>query len=96
MGSFRNSRKTWNLESETLNQRSERMASFRNFLITLEGRVTRVPDRFCTNGERISEDDTPENGVPNALKHIGTRVTRPSNVDVASFRIVEKHFFRPD
>ena len=65
------------------------MASFRK---KLEGRALRVPDRFRANGEKISEGDTPEDGVPNALKHIGTRVTRPSNVEVASFRIVEKHF----
>ena len=36
--------------------------------VNLEGRVTRVPDRFRANGERISEADTPENGIPNALK----------------------------
>ena len=58
-----------------------------SFCKKLEGRVTQVPDRFRANGKMISEADTPENDMPNALKNMGTCVTRPSNVDVASFRI---------
>jgi hypothetical protein len=45
----------------------------------LEGRVPRVPDRFTRTAGLISEPDTPENGIRNALKHMGTRVIRPSN-----------------
>ena len=51
-----------------------------------EGRTLQVADRFCAKGDRESETDTPGKSVLRSLKQMGTRVTRPSNIDADSFR----------